>query len=544
MASSGRTDAKSSIIQRAYGDLIVLSAALISLDRCRYGVDVADEAQYVAQAYVPLVGGHPFHSDSLLQQSVSLLFTPFVWVYREGVGTIAGLVLTARLAWLLIVVVAALLLQRRFRQKVDASVASLCAALLVLFVPFSIPSPSYNTLGLVFLTLGLCDTRPVTWTQLLLLGMATFCYPPFAIALAFVIAMSLAKPDSRRTALVGGVALLLAFAACVLATGSAFGWSNLQDTYQVTSNLGAFGQAAKLRLWHNQIDALLLPGWMFLGAGACLALFFVDRQLYLLSVVITGMLVLAAVDLAYPWHYLVTLVALAGLPFTLSKDAVVRREYTALSIFCGILSAWASSNGLPNAAIGCFPAFLSALLQWSNEGGVRARRDPLPQIAAVALGLWFAAAARSHIYFDDPIAELTAVVRSGPYAGLRTSDARRDFIESLGQDLTANTDGKGTVAFLHGFPAGYLMTSMTPVTRLLFMHPWNLSPIVRRVVVPKETADFPEWLIQIRHVPGNAFHGDGDDALNAAFFMSGRYRVVLERADYRVLHQVLASSAD
>jgi hypothetical protein len=77
---------------------------------------------------------------------------------------------------------------------------------------------------------------------------------------------------------------------------------------------------------------------------------------------------------------------------------------------------------------------------------------------------------------DDPVAELTARISEGPFAGLRTTPEKKQWIEDLGRDVATVARPEARVAFLTNCPSGYLMSTMKPASRSLWpVHCWPES---------------------------------------------------------------------
>src|SRR5436190_14820321 len=111
--------------KRILGGSILLIAAAFALYRCFFGIDFTDEAQYVAQGYSPLVGGIPFVSDMLLQQTVSLLLSPLLWLFIKVSGSTDGMVLFFRILWWAAAGSTAIVIYRRFNRRLDPIHAAL-----------------------------------------------------------------------------------------------------------------------------------------------------------------------------------------------------------------------------------------------------------------------------------------------------------------------------------------------------------------------------------------------------------------------------------
>lgn len=131
--------------------LAVLGLGLIW--RCRYGYASNDEAFYLTIPYRLLQGDALLTEEWHLSQLSGLLLMPAVWIYTALTGGTEGILLFMRCVCVITQTAAAVFLYSRF--KADSRLGAAAAALgFVLFIPLSICALSYNSMGILFLTLS------------------------------------------------------------------------------------------------------------------------------------------------------------------------------------------------------------------------------------------------------------------------------------------------------------------------------------------------------------------------------------------------------
>ena len=133
----------------------VVVAAGLTYGRLYYGVDLTDEAFYIAVPYRFVLGAAPLIDETnIVQQTPVVLLYPFVGLWHWLVG-IDGLILYARHLHLLFTLVVGFAVFASLKRLLDDAISSVvCAAAAVVFVPFGIHGLSYNTFASGFFTAG------------------------------------------------------------------------------------------------------------------------------------------------------------------------------------------------------------------------------------------------------------------------------------------------------------------------------------------------------------------------------------------------------
>jgi hypothetical protein len=108
----------------------------------------------------------------------------------------------------------------------------------------------------------------------------------------------------------------------------------------------------------------------------------------------------------------------------------------------------------------------------------------LPSVMIAMLFIIFLRALYGGFYQESYLPRLTERVKSGPFKGLRTTSVRRDIIERFQKTLRDTLPSKGKIVFSCFFPAGYLMTSLTPNHYFLYsnIELVEISPLTDFVV--------------------------------------------------------------
>jgi hypothetical protein len=182
-------------VLRSPGVWIVAGLCLVAFGalvmRLFHSVDVSDESFYAASAYRFALGARPLIDDWSPQQIASLIVSPMVRLHIALFGDTTGLMLTLRVTWLAMMCGAGATMWAALRGVVRPWTAFLAAAATIPFVPFAIMSPSYNTMAVAGIMVGvagglavLTRERALVWSAVSGFGFAfaAAAYPTLAIA--------------------------------------------------------------------------------------------------------------------------------------------------------------------------------------------------------------------------------------------------------------------------------------------------------------------------------------------------------------------------
>ncbi len=434
----------------------------------------------------------------VLHQTAELLVLPFAWLYTAVTGGERGLMLFLRIVFMGASCVTGICCYRFIARIRSRSVAFCAAMLVVCFVPFSLPAPSYNTIGMLALVCGLSlfgmamlprpessvePSRSSVWVTIALSGfawmVAVVAYPTLAVVPVAVIGLAAsmmrgraARTDLFRASLVCatwqcvGVCLLL----------GVYGWTRLLDILRFTSaemkvsdGPGTKIAAALGLLWRHPIFLVLCL--VSVAIGFLPRAFGQNRNAGLVACLLLAGIVLIACAtgpvLFFRGHDVVLLCALTGLGGVLPQardfaPPVICTIYLA-ALLAGLVTAATATNGLYNFPIGGFAAaLLGPVLLISCSAPRSAKAAQCAMLLTIAL----ATGAQAFVYIygepENPLRSPAVRVRDGVFAGLLTSPDRAVFITEVTQLLKQVGRGGRTIIAVGRMPGLYLLTDMSP----------------------------------------------------------------------------------
>jgi len=210
---SGALDAESKISERAdeiLACLVVATIVVASFWRLKFGVDFTDEAFYAAITQRYALGDVPYLDEYNLRQTASLLPVPFYWLYLKLSGSTDGVVYFLRVLYFFVQLGTGWTVFRFAAKRLPRAYAMIAATLPVVFIPFGIPTCSYNSLGAMLFAAGAFtglralfdDPRQRTFIASgLLHGLACVAYPPLAIPVLLFGAMVRLAPFAGDAAM-------------------------------------------------------------------------------------------------------------------------------------------------------------------------------------------------------------------------------------------------------------------------------------------------------------------------------------------------------
>lgn len=541
---------------------------IITAARLFFAVDFTDEALYAVMPYRFALGAKPFVDELLFQQTSAFLSYPFVKLFYLFTGGTSGIILYIRFLYLFFMVGVGLCVWFAIRRVVGRPVAAIAALPCVAFIYFNIPSLTYNTLGLGFLTVGSFlgyyaiseDKRwfPVAGAAH---GLAVVAYPSLAAAvLVFAAALAVlnkqaGKPWRDWSRYIAGGLIIAAGLLVVFLTS---GISHVLASYNNTNAIGIFGGGlTKFAATAKNVWALY-QGKAVLLIGLIAALTLKNRRpiragllllvLPLLPLSITGFpgFLQSAGYISYyallaPYLYL----------FILEEHAAGRLLWLVWlpGFVAGALVSYTSSNGYLALSIGFFPGalvtsiFLFLVLKklWSGKETARFVGAAVVAIPVIILLVF----QFGQPYRDDNIGSLTARITSGGYAGLYTTPAKRDFLASVTRDLERIKKDAGTVLVFDNFPAGYLVSDLKPHTDKAWIAPMALYPGVDKkttVDYYAKKAMYPDAIVRMNRVLYTTYfqeilsYSKSDSLNNLA--ESAAYEPVVKRCDYVIFRRV------
>lgn len=462
-----------------------LAAVLLALMlRLPLGLDLSDEAYYAAFIDDWLKGSIQSSTLSTLHQTAALIVYPAARLYHAVMGTSDGLYLWLRALFLIGAVLASLAWLTLLRRLGERHLAFLAAAVILAFIPFSLPAPSYNTLGQQGLVIGLAghgcsliaaDRRSqLAWAVIsaIACAVALVAYPSLALAIAALAGLTLLyhREHWLSLALIAlASAMLVAVTVACLTPGRL--WASAVYLTQV-NDPGGLARKAQFSL------ALLQAHPLFAALVALSTLLGLLRQRLPAWLVTTSIgLIAVASGLHEPAlfarsHDVVTLVALSGLgllgglkPHAGSRDRLVAVLY-ATSLAAGIVTTLTATNAIYNSCIGLLPAATLALLERAAPHSAWRWRQPAAALACLAAIL----STTLGTHYGELAGPARQRIESGFFAGIRARPddlALLDLIRSRVNPLLAAEPTLAVIGRLPGLvletPARAKMLTVFPL---------------------------------------------------------------------------------
>ncbi len=553
--------------RRHTGVVVALVAFAASLAlwgwRIQRGIDLTDESLYVALPIRFALGDRPFLDDRNSYQGAGILTTPLVFVYRLVVGDSAGVVLFLRASFLLSLAAIGVAVARASRGWIAPGSAIGCGALVCFYVPYYIPQFSYNTVGGGLTMLAAFEAlrvaRSTTVTEAA--RHATFCglaaagsglaYPPlvvlFPIHLATLLLLGRARIGALGVAVryVAGAAILGVYVSLFLLRS---GLGSLKLTLQFIQAWGpTLTNTAKAVL--ANIDGLK-SDW-FTSMTLALALTIIAMRIrpavFLLALAVPFLAATNVADVTHSIRFWTCCALVAPLFGLLVKDRrgafLVLAFVWAPGMIAGFITGYSSGNGATACGLGGFTSMIAGCVL-----ACRACEESLGSLRPVSAGasviaplaLLYVLSGRvlapGSMYRDHPTSELIARVRVGPFRGLLTTAARRDFVELVHHDVVAQTASGGFVLCIPDMNYAYLSATARPaIPEIWLTNTPGRSAIdidILRDRLPDITTVFVrscagtgDWSLCRPKILEDGFH----DAVNASFVEEFR------RSDYAVL---------
>jgi hypothetical protein len=467
--------------------------------RITRGIDLSDESYYAIfldDWFKEGVSASPF---LMLHQTSVLLVYPFAFVYRAVVGSTGGLILFLRCLYLAGSVTAALAVVRLLRQAGARSLRWIAGACLVLFVPYNLPAPSYNTLGLqAFLvacaTYGCAviqaqDGQRATRFLILSAGawmIAVVAYPPLLLPL-LVLALGtviIIRP-ARGFAMFYGLAIAIGQALAWTAVFWVLGWQRIVHSVDFQARLSSTFEARETPA--RIFELLRSNHWfaMVLLLAVLLGLFrkrIPDVVAALTSALLVACLLLLAPALFVMSHDALLVVALGGVallgglrPQARTRDKVLSLLY-ATSWAAGLAMAGTAALGAFKVPVGAALAAILAIVV-AGEHCLDAGKPHLAPVAGIVLwgvllvGLW-------QTYYGElqlarPVNRMR--ITQGAFAGLAATGDDARLIQIAGQALSQYERAGDTLAVAGRMPGMYLLSN-APVRTLV---PYAVTPLTQ-----------------------------------------------------------------
>lgn len=439
------------------GGLAFLLVLLVILLRLNKGADFGDESYYALFVDDWLKGGIGSSTYLVVHQTAALLVFPFAWLYVHVTGSTDGLFLGLRYLYLLGSVLASAAVIVLLR-RLGLGARSWSAGLLILaFIPFGLPAPSYNTIGLQALCVALsafgCGVQAVrrhatdAWfaTSAGAWSVAVIAYPPLVLAACLMAVLLLMH---RHDPKLPAWRYLVMLVAAQIVAWTLVAWivsmSRLSMSLEYTSGTTtAGGLPAKLG---RGVDLMVNNSWFALLCIAAVAVGLARRRLSF-TVATAAVVSLVALSFIQPpalfvrSHDVVTLVALTGVGLVCglrqTADPIARLLgilYT-VSIASGLTTMFFATNLLFNFCLGA--SFAAALAITGPNSGGNNKRD----LVAAATGLCVIGAILStslrSFYGDSTTShQVRHLIAEGFFAGIQAGPDDIQLLEIVRDRVT------------------------------------------------------------------------------------------------------------
>lgn len=130
---------------------LMAGSLIFAFWKCYYGFGGNDEAFYLTVPHRFLMGDAPIADEWHLSQLSGFLLMPFVWLYTAITGSTEGIILAARIVYIIFHASVSIVIYARLRKYGYVSVFA--TVLYFIYTPYNIMAMSYNTMGLDLVTL-------------------------------------------------------------------------------------------------------------------------------------------------------------------------------------------------------------------------------------------------------------------------------------------------------------------------------------------------------------------------------------------------------
>jgi len=461
-------------------------AALAALSyRIFFGLDLGDESFHLATAHHFALGAKAFQDETSIRQIFAFFTLPLIKGLRFLNPSNESLVLYMRFAFLFCHLGFCLLVRKTVKRFAPKSAIFVDLAILVtlFFIPVNVFSLHYATLGFMFLGASLCITffseksgsSPLIFFSWVTLAFATASHPGIFISALF---MLLSSRNKRWLNALGFLSSWLLLMILFNFTPSDYLRSIVQtkDTIQQSgTELGLakfFGMIAELSpkgpfpvillLW--VISFVLLTKsksriWILVNLFLFPIITFFNSRTSQGGLGSAGyMLCLSYFSPLLCWYF-------AGLDKAKKYSLQFWIPCFLAFIGCSFLSSGGVA-GTSGALITTLPfslVFLSEALKKAMGTHSDLKREIICSIPIFLFLVFFVRGTFSSVYQENTNQySLSSQITSGPFKGLKTSETKKLFIETLEKDLKSLPIKQGRIVFTCFLPAGYLLTNLFP----------------------------------------------------------------------------------
>ncbi|MBA2653298.1 MAG: hypothetical protein H0U73_13700 [Tatlockia sp.] len=555
------------INSKSYFFIIFVALLLaIILKRITIGIDLADESYYASFLDDWLKDGLKNSANLMIHQTAELLLFPFAYTYQSVVGSETGLILFLRVIYTLLSFGAMLSLYFFIKPQQGQLIGAMVFAFGVLFIPWGLPAPSYNTLGMygIVAAISLFAIAMLHAQEKKKLGampsffsaffwtLSIFAYPSLVIAFGGFIAIAYIFLKERRV-LIPYLLLFSFFSLCSLIFLSLIlGGEHLIEIFKFSNAMLHLSSVSTkfhniMQVFQNPIFTILCL--ISLIMGGMVAVY--SCLIFLAELFIAGALIyltfFSQPTLFLASHDLIFIIALLGIfipinalkPMADSSDCLVGIMYCS-SFFAGMVTTITASNGLFNFPVGGLLAACLTLAFLHRNLEKRAYVFVLI-LSSICMGVISCNNFYGEMY-GNPLGMPNQKINKGIFAGLITSKPQANFIYKMIALLPQERTGKKVLVFGR-LSALYLLTSLSPAA----LSTWNYSD-VQDSAVSRMISNFYQkkknqpYLILDYRDPWGLPLAKTEKTLLKEYEMRGKYKAEIQSvAIYQKAGQFLAS---
>lgn len=503
----------------AFIGIFSLIIGIFFCKRIILGADTTDESFYAAMAY-RLAQGNSLFSDMWEQVSTSsVIGGALMWVYKTIFrrGT-EGCILFFRIAYFVINMLAASLLYKSVNKIVKKEYAVLLSLFYLTYAPFHIYSFGYNNLADMFfgVTISFWMLAYIQKNNKYFIIAGIFCailaftYPTMIVMclVMFLLILARSREYGKKSWLyfcLGGFAAAAVIGAILCITVGINGvLSGIQGilsdpAYSITEIKWSekLQKAVEYFFYPLKKDGLYInffTVWLFVLAVLLFVLAFFKNRYKWLKFTIALYPVIVLLEMQPPasmegyamGNYMFFLSFTA--PFLVGFTDKYRKTVLNLlyiqwlpSVFFYLIIGSSSFGGalqgsqcLYLAAIVTLTEIVLILKETAESfGGTKVKYATIATLAVLSLSVIFELQVfYSVVYRDGSWKSLTKEITVGPYKGIRTTEAKKEYLEDLYHTMQ-NMEEKGkTVCILYHSNFAYLYLDMIPETPTV----WGLYP--------------------------------------------------------------------
>lgn len=508
---------------------------LVVLYRLTLGVGYSDKIFFGDESYyasfidgwLKLGIGHNY--NLMIHQTASWLIYPFSLFYRWLMGDLTGIILFFRILYLALSFLAAISFFCLGKRITSITNTTLVSLMIFLFIPFSLPTISYNTLGMLGLLIALCLFAIVIldlnkkihwsafWGSAIFGSIAIIAYPSLIFAALFFLILTyflLPSMEERLVLFRYGLAAIF----CLITLGILLCLTlGLPHVLEMASFTNELNQVSNLsQKWKLAKSFLLSSPQFFLLTitGLILALFkafyFKNNSLRWFNYIFFGNIIyfclVSKPILFLNSHDFLFIMALAGIYIPLQNlnrnrfPSIINILYLT-SLMAGLVTTATATYSLFNFCIGSLlAASLSILLinqnsKFSNQKKEHQYNQFIFILFLISSHLVMLFSSYSLLYGEEihPLKAPSVRISEGIFAGLLTTLEKSKTIQDINNILPQNIYDKSLTVF--GNQGCYLLTSLTP--KSLATWDGKINDNNRVITFFKDKKNLPDFILEV-----------------------------------------------